>query len=224
MVRGGSSVKSDSSYTPSYSYKTPLHEKPLFHHLIILLVIATLVVSIIALVNTYQLKKVIIPKTISPEQFLKKLTAHAEMKSYVGVAPLNIVQVNNNNLANLQSQISGLDSSFIGNFIIQYTDSVVLYDYDNDKIKGTVSLQQPQQDQLPADFFIKLNKHAELQGLQGEQPVGGQLDQKSVDTLMQQFPDVYKDAKAGQFLLRYKTRLIIYDYDADKIVNAVNLG
>ena len=222
MERVGS-LKSGSISNSSHTYKPSLHEKPIFHYAIILLVVAALVISILALVNTYQLKSAIIPKTISPEQFLKKLTSHAEMKPYVGASPLNIILINSNNLANLQSQISGLDPSYIGNFMVQYTDRIIVYDYENDKIKGSVSLQQPQQDQLPADFFTKLNKHAELQGLQGEQPIGGQLDQKSLGTLKQQFPDVYKDAKVGDFLLRYKTRLIIYDYSADKIVNAVNL-
>ena len=222
MARGGSS-KSSSIPSSPYTYKPSLHEKPIFHYAVILLVAAALVVSILALVNTYQLKSAIIPKIISPDQFLKKLTSHAEMKQYVGASPLNIVQINSNNLANLQSQISGLDTSYIGNFVVQYTDRVIVYDYENDKIKGSVSLQQPQQASLPADFFTKLNRHDELQGLQGEQPIGGQLDQKSLDTLNQQFPDVYKDAKVGDFLLRYKTRLVIYDYSTDKIVNAVNL-
>lgn len=220
MARGGN-LNSSSNY--SGSNPAALHEKPIFHYAIILLVVAALVVSILALVNTYQLKSAIIPKTISPEQFLKKLTAHAEMKPYVGTSPLNIIQINSNNLANLQSQISGLDMSYIGNFMVQYTDRIIIYDYENDKIKGSVSLQQPQQGQLPADFFTKLNKHAELQGLQNEQPVGGQLDESSLATLKQQFPDVYRDAKVGDFLLRYKTRLIIYDYSADKIINAVSL-
>ena len=219
MARGGNVKSSD------YSGGSPaaLHEKPVFHYVLILLVVAALVVSILALVNTYQLKSAIIPKTISPEQFLKKLTSHAEMKQYTGVSPLNIIQINGNNLANLQSQVSGLDTSYIGNFMVQYTDRIIIYDYENDKIKGSVSLQQPQQGQLPADFAAKLNKHAEMNGLQSEQPVGGQLDESSLATLKQQFPDVYKDAKVGDFLLRYKTKLIIYDYSADKIVNAVNL-
>jgi hypothetical protein len=72
-------------------------------------------------------------------------------------------------------------------------------------------------------FIIKV-PHPELAGLENEQPVGGQIDQASLDTLRQQFPDVYADAKVGDFLLRCTTRLIIYDYNADTIVNAVNLG
>ena len=83
---------------------------------------------------------------------------------------------------------------------------------------------QQQLPQLPADFFTKLNKHSELQGLQNQQPIGGQLDADSLNTLKQQFPDVYANAKVGDYLLRYQTKLIIYDYNADKIVNTVNLG
>lgn len=202
---------------------SPFHEKPIFHYLLILLVIASLVASLMALNNTNQLKKVIAPKTFTVNDFLKKLTVHSEMKGYVGVAPLNIVQINNGNLASLQAQISGLDVSYIGNFIVQYTDRIVVYDYNEDKLKGVVSLQQPQQGQLPSDFFAKLNKHTELKGLEKEQPIGGQLDESSLSTLRQQFPDVYANAKVGDFLLRYSKRLIIYDYTADRIVNAVDL-
>ena len=77
---------------------------------------------------------------------------------------------------------------------------------------------------MPADFFAKLNSHPELQGLQDQQPTGGQLDEASLNTLNQQFPDVYANAKVGDFLLRYQTKLIIYDYAQDRIVNAVGLG
>ncbi len=223
MARGDG-ARSSSSYASSHNHYTHIYEKPSFQYIIVLAIIATLFISIFALINTYQLKKVIIPRTVNVNDFLKKLTSHDEMKGYVGVAPLNIIQINNNNFANLQAQISGLDQSYVGNFIVQYTDRIAIYDYDNNKVKGTVSLQQPQQAQLPADFFTKLNSHAELKGLQNQQPIGGQIDAASLATLNQQFPDVYANAKAGDFLLRYQTRLIIYDYNNNRIVNAVNLG
>lgn len=212
---------------PITSYSTThgdyLYEKPAFHYAMALLLAAALVISIMALVNVYKIKNTITPKTASVDDFLKKLTSHAEMKGYIGVSPLNIVQISSNNLASLQSQINGLDVSYIGNFIVQYSDRVVVYDYDKDTLRGTAGLQQPQNAQLPADFFAKLNKHAELKGIEKEQPIGGQLDAAALNTLKQQFPDVYKNAKVGDFLLRYKTSLIIYDYNADKIVNSVNL-
>ena len=213
MARGDSSVSSSNTH---------MLDRPAFQYTIVLSIIATLIISIFALVNVYQIKKVVVPRVINSNDFLKKLTSHSEMKSYVGAAPLNIIQINSNNFANLQSQINGLDTTYIGNFLIQYSDRVVVYDYDNDKIKGSVSLQS-QQPQLAADFATKLYKHSEMAGLQSQQPAGGQLDAASLSTLKQQFPDVYKDAKVGDFLLRYQTKLIIYDYTADKIINAVNL-
>ena len=205
------------------SHSAHLYEKPFFQHIIVLSIIATLIVSVFALVSVYQLKKAIVPKTVNFNDFLKKLTSHAEMKSYVGVAPLNVVQINNNNLGNLQTQINGLDTSYIGSFIVQYTNGVVIYDYDNDRIRGNVNLQA-QQAQFPADFFTKLNKHAEIQGLQNQKPAGGKIDEASLNTLKQQFPDVYASAKVGDYLLRYQTKLVIYDYNADKIINTVSLG
>ncbi len=206
----------------SYTYKPNIHERSSFHYALITFIIISLVVSTMTLVYVVQLKKAILPNTINTSDFLKKLTAHAEMKAYVGVAPLNIIQINNNNFANLQTQISGLDTSYIGNFLVQYTDRIVVYAYEKDQIRGAVALQQPQ-GQVPENFFAKLNKHPELKGLQYEQPIGGQLDEPSLNTLKQQFPDVYANAKVGDFLLRYKTKLIIYDYNADSVVNAVDL-
>jgi len=224
-------AKSDISKLIPTSYDR-IHNKPMFNYGITLLITATLIVSILALINTNQLKKTVAPtgnavsdaNTISVDDFLKRLTSHNEMKSYVGAAPLNIIQINNNNLASLQAQINGIDISHIGNYLIQYSDRIVVYDYGRDLLRGTVTLQQPKQTPLPADFFTKVNSHNELQGLQNQQPVGGQLDESTLNTLKQQFPDVYANAKVGDFLLRYETRLIIYDYNNDRVINVVNLG
>jgi len=212
------------SGSSSYSYREPLHETATFHYIIILLIIASLAIGILSLNGINQLKKSLIPKTINVNDFLSKLTSHDEMKAYVGISPLNIIQITKNNIANLQSQITGLDNSFIGSFIVQYTDKIAVFNYDQNVISGTVSLQQPQQGQLPAEFFAKLNAHPELSDLGNEQPIGGQLDANSLATLKQQFPEVYADAKVGDFLLRYQKRLIIYDYPNDSVINAVSLG
>ena len=197
---------------------------PIVHYAVLLLVVVSLVFSVLAYMKVSAIENVAVPETISVEDFLKKLTAHEETKSLVGVAPLNVVQITQANLANLQGQISGLDVSFVGSYLVQYQDRVVVYDYANDQLKGVVALQQPSQEQLAQDFITKLYAHPEAAGLQNEQPQGGQLDAQSLTTLKQQFPEVYANAKEGDFLLRYSTRLIIYDYANDRIVNAVNLG
>ncbi len=203
-------------------YREPLHERPIFQYAKLVLILATLVVGILVLLNTKQITGAVVAQTINTNDFLAKLTAHPEASRYAGANPLNIIQVSNNNLAGLQSQINGLDTSYLGSFLVQYQDVIVIYDYSKDTVRGTVSLQQ--QPQLPQDFLSKLSVHPEMQGLEGQQPIGGQLDGQSLATLKQQFPDVYANAKVGDFLLRYQARLIIYDYSGDKIVNAVNLA
>lgn len=203
-----------------YAHEIP----PIVHYATLVLVMVSLVFGILAFLKVSAIEKVAVPETIDVEIFLKKLTSHEETKALVGVSPLNVVQINQGNLANLQSQISGLDVSFVGSYLVQYQDRVVVYDYTNDQLKGVVALQQPSQEQLAQDFITKLYAHPEASDLQNEQPQGGQLDAQSLATLKQQFPEVYANAKEGDFLLRYSTRLIIYDYTNDMIVNAVNLG
>jgi hypothetical protein len=220
MVRGGNKLE----HSEQYSYKSPVHEKPGFHYLLLILVIAAGILSVVSLSQVNDLRSQLIPQTVSTDDFLKKLVSHEQMRAFVGVSPLNIIQINSNNLGNLQAQINGLDSTYIGSFLVQYSDAIVVYDYNNDEIKGNVALQQPQQAALPGDFFTKLYSHSELGGLESEQPVGGQIDANSLSTLKQQFPDVYANAKVGDFLLRYSTRLVIYDYNADSLVNLVELG
>ncbi|HLG24306.1 MAG TPA: hypothetical protein VI564_05250 [Candidatus Nanoarchaeia archaeon] len=219
-------MKPNQQHSHIHSEKTYLYERPIFQYVLVFSIIATLAISIISLITVYDLKQSVTPRTINVNDFLKKLTAHDEAKSYVGTAPLNIVQISQNNFGSLQTQISGLDVSFMGNFIVQYQDRVFIYDYDKDLVKGTVTLSQNNGDansQLPSDFFAKLSAHPEVKGLEKEQPVGGVLDEATLNTLRQQFPDVYSGAKVGDFLLRFQTKLIIYDYNSDRIVKSVNL-
>jgi len=216
----GTSQKSTHS---AYSYKEPLHEKPYFLYAIALLSIVALAVGIFALNGVNGLNKKLFPEAIDVGDFLSKLTSHEETKALAGATPLNIIEINNDNLANLQSQIgSSLDASYIGDFIVQYTGAIVIYDYNNDEVKDIVVLNQ--QSQLSTDLFNKLSKHPEVQGLENEQPAGGQLGESSLAQLQQQFPEVYANAKVGDYLLRYSSKLVIYDYNNDAVINAVSLG
>ena len=124
MSRGGSLKSSYSSHT----YRESLHEKPAFY-IVMFLLLATLIIGVISLVKSNQITGAATTNTIDINNFLQKLTSHDEMKSYVDVAPLNVIQINNNNFANLQAQIAGLDSTFIGSFFVQYSDFIAVYDY-----------------------------------------------------------------------------------------------
>ncbi len=186
------------------------------------LILITLAISLYAALGINSIKKSLSGQSINVADFLKKVTAHSELGAYKDVTPLNIIQINSGNLASLQGQISGLNVNHIGKFLIQYSDKIVLYDYAADQIENQVTV--PQQPQLPADFFTKLYAHKEVAGLAESNPVGGVLDAGSLAALQQQFPQAYKDAKVGDFLLRYPQAVIVYDYQNDRLVNVVPLA
>ena len=190
-------------------------------YVVLLVSLIGLGVSLYSISDINNIKNTLNPLTIEIDEFMTKITGHAELSDLNDVPPTNIIQVNTNNLANLQGQIQGLNVNHLGKFLVQYQDMVVLYDYENDIIEGQIPLQQ--QSQLSDDFMDKFYAHEEVAGLAGDQPVGGMLDTESLDTLQEQFPEVYKDAKEGDFLLRFPTALVIYDYGNDQLVNAVPL-
>lgn len=206
--------KSPSSKNPNFSI---VSDKLLY--VILIVAIFSLIISSYTL---YELKfSDNTDKTISLNDFLQKLTSNQELANYKGISPQNIITIDESNLPGLQTQIVGLDSSHIGKFIVQYDDRIVLYDYDNNNI--LLNEQVKKSEPMPEDFFKKLLAHQELSGVEQENPQGGLLDSVSLQSLQTSLPDVYKDAKVGDYLLRYSDRLIIYDYNSDKIVNAVQL-
>ena len=211
-----------SSYSGKpYSYSRYSSINPLVVYAILFIAIVSLGLSIYSSAGVSGMKKILNPDVIKGEDVTKKATSHSELSDYSNTVPLNIVQITSSNLATLQSQIQGLDMSHLGKFLIQYPDRIVLYDFEKDSIDAQINIQQSQ---IPEDFFNKLYNHQEIKQFSGETPVGGILDQSSLDTLRQQMPEVYKDAKVGDALLRYTTALVIYDYNDDKVVNAVALN
>tara|TARA_Y100000310_G_scaffold345857_1_gene471566 strand:+ start:19036 stop:19716 length:681 start_codon:yes stop_codon:yes gene_type:complete len=210
-------IKSDTKLSYTENRSVPSY---VLYLLVVGLVVA-IGVSFFSLKGYSDLKKTIEPVSIDLDKFLGMVTAHTELESFKDVSPTNILQVNNNNLASLQGQIQGLNINHIGKFLIQYSDRIVLFDYENDIVEGQIPLEQAPT--LPEDFLGKLYAHTEISSLQGENPVGGVLDSGSLNTLKEQFPSVYENAKEGDYLLRYPTALVIYDYGNDQLVNAVPL-
>ena len=102
-----------------------------YHVLVFLVLLTTLAFSIMAFYNSKQIKEFAIPKPLDVKDFMAKLRAHPEMKDLQEVDPLNIVQITNANLQSLQTQIRNLDISFLGSFLVQYKDSIVVYNYLN---------------------------------------------------------------------------------------------
>ncbi len=195
---------------------------PTVIYLVLFLVGVALVFGVWSFVKVKKIERIAIPPTADMDKFLKRVTAHSEAQEYAGVVPLNVVQITQSNLGNFQAQIAGLDTSYIGSYMVQYANSIIVYDYAKNSIRGRIDVPQASPS-LPQDFSAKLYAHPEAAAFQGEQPQGGQLDASTLATLKQQFPDFYANAKEGDYLLRYSTKLVIYDYANDRIVNAINL-
>ena len=190
-------------------------------YVVLIVSVISLGVSIYTLSGMNGITGAVTGETIEVEDFMSKVTSHTELSGLGEVAPTNIVQINSNNLAQLQGQIEGLNVNHIGKFLIQYPDRIVVYDYAEDIVEGQIPVQQGTQ--LPDDFEEKLYAHQEIAALAGQSPVGGALDAASLKALQEQFPEVYKNAKEGDFLLRYPTALVIYDYVNDQLINVVPL-
>lgn len=221
---GAYSVKS--GFDDDYSYGSAdkkFSPPPALLYAVIVLVVASLAIGVYSLVGVNELKGKLLPRTINAGDFVGKLTAHAELSAYKGANPTNVVQITQQNLGQLQQQIVGLNIGHIGKFLVQYPDRIILYDYNNDAVESQLSLPQQGQANAPNDFFTKLAAHPEASGFMTANPVGGQLDEASLASLKQQFPNVYNNAKSGDYLLRFPTGLVVYDYNQDKVVTAVQL-
>ena len=221
---------SGSASSPRYiSYaNSPYSPPPALVFAMAVLVVASLAIGVYSLIGVSELKSKLLPRTIDANDFVGKLSSHAELSAYKGVNPTNVVQITQQNLGQLQQQIAGLDAGHIGKFLVQYADRIVLYDYSKDVLEAQLSLPQGQAagqaaTNAPQDFFTKLAAHPEAQPFMTSNPVGGQLDDASLASLKQQFPNVYSNAKTGDYLLRFPTGLVVFDYNQDKVVTAVPL-
>jgi len=216
-------VKSKVSERYSYDVYSP---PPALLYATVVLVVVSLVIGVYSLVGVNDLKIKLLPRTVDAQDFLGKLTSHVELSQYSGVSPQNVVQINQENLGQLSGQIAGLGAEHVGKFLVQYPDRVVLYDYDADVVEAQLDIPSqptPQDSPSPNDFFTRLAEHPEAQAFMTGNPVGGRLDQESLTNLQQQFPEVYSNAKVGDYLLRFPTGLVVYNYDADNVVTAVPL-
>lgn len=154
---------------------------------------------------------------MAPADLLDKLAADPQLAAYKGIRPAAVIKVSQDNLENLKQQINGLDETFIGNYIISYSDRIVIYNYEAGQIVSNIALQAPAQQNLPNDFFTKLLAHPGMEGYGAENPNGRQLDQQALDQLKQAYPTLYKNAEPGDFVLQYSDKMIIYNYENDQI-------
>lgn len=150
-----------------------------------------------------------------PNDFFQKLYGHEQLESLQGIQP-NVIIINSNNFDGLKEQILGLDDTYLGDYLLNYQSVLVIYNYESDQVKSIIPLTQTQA-QPTTDFYTKLLKHTEMQGYENDIPQGGRIDEKSLSELKAAYPDVYKNAVVGDYLVRYTDKLVIYDFENDVI-------
>lgn len=157
-------------------------------------------------------------RLVVPNDFVAKLMVHAEVASHANENP-TITQLDD---ATIQQGKTATPQFFgnskAGDYLLQWADLVVIYDYPQDKIVATFVPQT-----APSDFLQKLTAHPELKNYESETPRLSIITADALPQLLQQFPNIYKNAKAGEYVVRYSDRLVIYDYENDTIVDIFTL-
>jgi len=154
-----------------------------------------------------------------PQDFGQKLMAHNEVSSYANqnLSSVNILDatlIEQGKTANPQL----FNNAKAGDYLLQWPDLFVVYDYKNDKIVSTFTPAK-----APADFLQKLLVHPELKEFATETPRVSIITQDALPQLKEQFSNIYQNAKAGDYVVRFDSLLVIYNYDTDKLVDMFNL-
>ena len=158
------------------------------------------------------------PRVQLPADFVQKLTAHPETSGYANQNP-TITQLTADQIAQgKQANAQLFANAKAGDYLLQWADLVLIYDYNADKIVATFKPQT-----APADFLTKLTAHTELSSYAGETPRVSIITQDALPQLKQQFPNLYSNAKAGDYVVRYTGKLVIYNYESNKIVDIFDL-
>ncbi len=153
-----------------------------------------------------------------PTDFVTKLLAHTELASHSNENPtitlLDQAAIDQGKTANAEFFASAKS----GQYLLQWTDLFIVFDYETDKI---VSMFQPER--APDDFLPKLTAHSEMAGYVSQVPRISRISASVLPQLKEQFANIYANAKADDYVVRYNDRLVIYDYAADKIVDMFSL-
>ena len=147
------------------------------------------------------------------QELLNQFSSLQGLEQYKNVDPLTIVQINEQNMANLRQQIAGITNAHLGEFIIEYPDAIFIYDAQEGSFARIISRQEETINLI----LQRLSSHAELGGLRQITPAIGEISNKSLIGLKTQYPSYFNDVRAGQLLVRYPRHLVVYDAQADVI-------
>lgn len=153
-----------------------------------------------------------------PQDFALKLFAHPEVQDHSGVNP-TVTILDQQFLDTMrENNATFFDNAKVGDYLVEWQDLVVIYDYDNNVIINSLIPQQ-----APADLLIKVTAHEGLETYTAETPRVSIVTEDVLPQLLEQFPNIYANAQAGNYVIRYTDKLIIYDYENDFVVDSFDL-
>jgi len=148
-----------------------------------------------------------------PQDILLKLTAHKGLESYKNIRP-DVIKITQQNINNLMQQIDGLDETKIGNYIINYQDLVILYDYTKDIIIDSTRFEA-----IPQDLLLKLTAHEGMEQYKDIDPFKIIIvKEENFKAIKQQIADL-DVSHVDSYIVSYPdNRVIIYNYANDAIL------
>ncbi|HLD42948.1 MAG TPA: hypothetical protein VJB08_03090 [Candidatus Nanoarchaeia archaeon] len=147
------------------------------------------------------------------QEFLNQVTSIQGLEQYRNVNPLAIIQINEQNIAELQQQIAGVTNAHLGEIIIEYPNAIFIYDARTGSVARIISTQEAAANAI----LQRLNSHAELGDLRQITPAIGVISNESLIGLKAQYPSYFNDVTPGQLLVKYPQHLVVYDAQADTI-------
>jgi hypothetical protein len=162
----------ETSPTASAADRRGLREPSLVvENVILALAFVSLLLSTYSFVKVNQIAKIVARQDASVGDVLKKMTAHPEALRYVGMKPMAMLQVDQNNLESLAKQVNGLGVFAMGSYLVRYSNVLFLYNYAQDLLLGATELQ-PQTETPP--------QRKEQPGQQPQQPAQPQSEPRPV--------------------------------------------
>lgn len=103
-----------------------------------------------------------------------------------------------------------------GDYLVITPENAYLYDFKADVVKKIIPVQV--RAPLPEDFYQKLTQHVQITA----EPQVQQIE--NIAELKQAQPEIYANAKDGDFVVVFANTILVYDYAADQIVDSFTVS
>lgn len=155
----------------------------------------------------------VLSSQVLPPDFSQRLFAHAEVQDH-REQDADLTLITEDSLVTArQNNPDFFENAEAGYYLLQWQDLSILYNYEDDVILNLFRLQL-----APADLLAKLTAHPELNDYANQVPRVSIVTEDVLPELQEQFPNIYANAYAGNFVLRFDDKLVLYDYENDVLV------